>query len=318
MAECVKMRRLHLDTDIGGDIDDLCALAMVLNWPETDLVAVTTVSELGGLRAGCVRYILKIAGRQDVPVAAGADISLGCYRHWQPGIHPDQHAYWPEAIKPVPGQDRLAVALLERSIQQGATIVANGPYTNLALLERRSPGILASASLVLMGGFVFPPSPGLPQWGRELDYNVQVDPQSAQLIFKYARPVLVPLSVTLETFLRRSWLPNLRDAGRLGQLLATQAEAFAIEENMESRFGRTCAALPHDIINFLHDPLACAIALGWNDGVEIQELPLQSEIVDGYLVQTVDERGIPTRLVTRVNGTKFSELWLNRICTALS
>jgi hypothetical protein len=26
--------KLHLDTDLGGDIDDLCALAMVLNWPE--------------------------------------------------------------------------------------------------------------------------------------------------------------------------------------------------------------------------------------------------------------------------------------------
>jgi len=35
--------KLHLDTDLGGAIDDLCALAMVLNWPDVELLAVATV-----------------------------------------------------------------------------------------------------------------------------------------------------------------------------------------------------------------------------------------------------------------------------------
>lgn len=83
---------------------------------------------------------------------------------------------------------------------------------------------------------------------------------------------------------------------------------------MESRFGQTCAALPNDIINFLHDPFACAIALGWNDGVEIQQLPLKSEMRDGYLRQLLDPNGKPTRVVTRVNGPKFSEFWLGSVC----
>jgi inosine-uridine nucleoside N-ribohydrolase len=310
------MSKLHLDTDVGGDIDDLCALALVLNWPESELIAVTTVSEIGGRRAGYARYALEIAGRRDVPVASGADISLGCYRHWQPGVHPDENAYWPEPIQPSPGLQAEAFALLERSIKEGATIAATGPYTNLALLERRSPGILATADLVLMGGFVFRPRDGFPQWGHEMDYNVQVDPESAQLVLQCANPLLVTLSVTVETALKKSWLPMLRESGSMGQLLARQAEAFAIEEDMESRFGRTCGGLPHDIINFLHDPLACAIALGWGDGVEIQEMPLKSELEDGYLRQTVDAAGKPTRLVTRVNGPAFSELWLRTVCAS--
>jgi len=309
------MRKLHLDTDIGGDIDDLCALALALTWPDCELLAVTTVSDSGGRRAGYVRYVLDIAARRDVAVAAGADISLGRYRHWQPGFHPDEKAYWPEPIQPAPGPDTEAIVLLERSIKEGATIVAAGPYTNLAFLERRSPGILATASLVLMGGFVFPPRKGFPQWGRENDYNIQVDPESAQVVLERANPLLVTLSVTVETALRRCWLPEMREAGRLGQLLATQAEAFAIEEAMESRFGQTCEGLPDDIINFLHDPLACAIALGWSDGVEIRQIPLQSEIYDGYLRQTVDSGGKPTRVVTRVNGPKFSEFWLRTVCS---
>jgi inosine-uridine nucleoside N-ribohydrolase len=33
--------KLHLDTDLGGDIDDLCALALALDWPAVELLAVT-------------------------------------------------------------------------------------------------------------------------------------------------------------------------------------------------------------------------------------------------------------------------------------
>jgi inosine-uridine nucleoside N-ribohydrolase len=29
--------KLHLDTDIGGDMDDLCALAMLLRWPGLEI-----------------------------------------------------------------------------------------------------------------------------------------------------------------------------------------------------------------------------------------------------------------------------------------
>jgi hypothetical protein len=43
---------IHLDTDIGGDTDDLCALAMLVGWPGVELVGVTTCSDSGGGRAG--------------------------------------------------------------------------------------------------------------------------------------------------------------------------------------------------------------------------------------------------------------------------
>jgi purine nucleosidase len=306
------MRKLHLDTDLGGDIDDLCALAMVLNWPEVDLIAVTTVSDDRGRRAGYARYALDVARRTHIPVAAGADISLGCYPHWQPGL-PDERAYWPESVEPKPGPADDAIALLEHSAEQGATIAAIGPLTNLALLEQRSPGVLRSTRLVLMGGYVFPSREGFPQWGSEMDYNVQFDPVSARDVLERSNPTLVPLSVTVETALRRSYLPALREAGQMGQLLARQAEAFAVDEDMEARFGATCNGLPQDIINFLHDPLACAIALGWNEGVEIREVPLQSEIKDGWLLQTIVPGGKPTRVVTRVNGSEFSEFWLSTV-----
>jgi purine nucleosidase len=35
------MLKVQLDIDLGGDLDDLCALALLLSWPEIDLLAVT-------------------------------------------------------------------------------------------------------------------------------------------------------------------------------------------------------------------------------------------------------------------------------------
>ena len=253
------MLKLHLDTDIGGDIDDLCALAMVLNWPDVELLAVTTNSDDRGRRAGYARYALGLAGREDITVAAGADVSLDCYRSW-PGL-PEEDVYWPEPIPPAPTSLDQALSLLECSIEQGAIIAAIGPYTNLALLEKRSPGILRRARLYLMGGYVFPPREGFPPWGNDMDYNVQVDVQSAHYVIQRSSPTLVPLSVTVETSLRRAYLATLRQSGPLAQLIARQAEAFAKDRNNGVQYSQTWTGLPEDAINFQHDPLTCAIAL---------------------------------------------------------
>lgn len=309
------MTKLHLDTDLGGDIDDLCALAMVLNWPGTELVAVTTNSDDRGRRAGYARYALDLAGRPDIPVAAGADAAQGYYRIW-PGL-PEESAYWPEPVPPAPTPPEDALALLRRSIEQGAVIAAVGAFTNLALLEERWPGILAEVRLVLMGGYVFPPREGYPRWGYDTDWNAQVDARSALVVMQRAKPTLVPLTVTVETWLRRAHLETLQRGGPLARLIARQAQSFAKDEEIEARYGRTCAGLPDDTINFLHDPLACAVALGWDEGVEMRELPLRSEIVDGWLRQWVDPAGKPTRVVTAVDGARFSEHWLRTVAGRL-
>ncbi|HEX8180442.1 MAG TPA: nucleoside hydrolase [Pyrinomonadaceae bacterium] len=307
------MLKLHLDTDLGGDIDDLCALALVLNWPEAQLLAVTTNLEDQGIRAGYVRYVLALAGRAATPVAAGADRSLGCFRI-KPHVPlvPDESVYWPEPVAPAPTTLDEALVLLERSIEQGATIAAIGAFTNLALLERRKPGILRAARLYLMGGYVFPPRAGFPPFTNEMDWNVQVDAQSALYVLQHSSPTLVPLSITIETSLRRKYLTRLRQAGPLAQLIARQAEAWAKDEQKETRYGQKYTALPDDLINFQHDPLTCAIALGWHEGVEISEIPLTFEIRDSYLWQRVDDKnGKPTKVVTRVAGDRFSEFWLD-------
>jgi inosine-uridine nucleoside N-ribohydrolase len=307
------MYKIHLDTDLGGDIDDLCALAMLLRWSEdVQLSGITTVAEANGRRAGYVQYVLGLEGRNDIPVAAGADVSKRYYRYAELG-YPAQERYWPEQIRPLPNPLDDALQLLKRSVEHGATIIAIGPFTNLYLLDLQYPGILMDGNLFLMGGYVFPIRSGFPNWGNEMDWNIQADVRSAKHVIENSTPTLIPLSVTVETALQRRHLNDLRNAGALGQLIAQQAEAFAVDEQNEARFGETCEALPRDIINFQHDPLACAIALGWNDGVEIEELPLLLEERDGFLYERIDPSGKPARVVSKVNGPRFNDFWLNKI-----
>jgi len=301
------VKKIHLDTDLGGDIDDLCALSMLLRWPDVELTGITTVAEDNGRRAGYVQYVLSLEGRGKIPVAAGADISGGFYRD-RPGIPPEER-YWPEPVAPSPNPTEEALDLLKGSIEQGATIVAIGPYTNLFLLDIRHPGILMEADLVLMGGYIYPPRQGFPQWANEMDYNIQVDVRSAKHAIDHSNPLLVPLSITTETYLRRAYLDDLRTSGALGRLIARQAEAFAVDEQFEARHGAVHERLPADIINFQHDPLACAIALGWEDGLAIENVPLVLEEKDGWLTERVNASGKPIRIVTQADGSSFSESW---------
>lgn len=303
--------KIHLDTDIGGDIDDLCALAMILRWPGIELTGITTTSEENGKRAGYARYVLAIEGKQQIPVAAGADVAQNYYR-LTPG-YPPEEVYWPQPVSPSPNPVEDALLLLKQSIEQGAVVAAIGPYTNLFLLEQRYPGILNQAQIFLMGGYIFPCRPGYPQMTAEDDWNVQLDPQSAQLVVKQCRPTLVPLSVTLETSLRRAYLEPLRQAGALGRLIARQTEAWA-GWGHEKTYGETCANLPNDIVNFQHDPLTCAIALGWREGVRIEEVPLRTVMKDRLLF-SVHKQGKPTKVVTQVDGNRFNEFWLDTITT---
>lgn len=306
------MRKIHLDTDLGGDIDDLCALAMLLRWEDVELTGITTVAESSGRRAGYVRYVLGLEGRYDIPVAAGADVSQGFYRYPELSYRQDGR-YWPEPIIASPNALDDAIQLLKQSIEQQATIIAIGPFTNLCLLDLQFPGILIRAKLFLMGGCVYPIRSGFPNWGSDSDWNIQVDVRSAKHVLENSNPTMIPLTVTVETALRRAYLDDLRKSGVLGQLIARQAEAFAVDEEMEKKFGETCEELPPDIINFLHDPLACAIALGWDDGVEIEELPLVIEEKDGWLHERIHPSGKPVRVVTKVDGPRFSEFWFNQV-----
>ena len=131
-----------------------------------------------------------------------------------------------------------------------------------------------------------------------------------------SNPTVVTLAVTAETALRASQLDALRAGDALARLVARQAEVFSESEAGRTHYGQKYAALPEDFINFQHDPLACAVALGWTEGIETEELPLDSTVEDGWLVQRVGDGGRPAKVVTRVDGRAFDDFWLRTVTRA--
>lgn len=311
---------IHLDTDLGGDTDDLAALAWLLRCSEVDLVGITTNSETRGARAGLVRDVLKTVGRTEVPVAAGAAGSISGFQpQWPPGFH-DAARYWPTEYasahtgapedRPVDASGP-ALDLLAESIERGATVVGIGPFTNLALVEVLRPGTLARARLVLMGGSIRPAPVGYPAWGAEGDYNVQQDVQAAQIVLARSDPLLVPIEITAQFALTRRDAERLAAGDQLARLLARQAIEYA-RDNDQDELARRHPSLPADLLNFQHDALACMAAMGV-PGITVEEIPLRPKVVDGLLRMTVDKGGRLTRVVTAIDAEPLARLWLETI-----
>jgi inosine-uridine nucleoside N-ribohydrolase len=146
-----------------------------------------------------------------------------------------------------------------------------------------------------------------------MDYNVQVDVNSALCVFQNSRPTLVPIAVTVETSLKRAYLDALKGSGPPCTTYCAASGGFAEDENVETQYGKTCDGVSEDTVNFQHDSLPCAIALGWTEGVKVQELPVTSQIEDEWLRQRVEKNGEPTKIVTDVNGPAFNKFWLNTV-----
>lgn len=181
-----------LDTDIGTDIDDAFALALIMKSPELDLLGVTTVAGDTRARARLAAKLLWAAGGRwrDVPVFAG-----------EPGpAQPIEQAKWAEGFSGPSLHLDGAVPYL-RSVIHGrpgaVTIVAIGELTNIAALLRSDPSIKGDIrQIALMGGSVArgydPGSPPQPEW------NIRSNIPAAREVFDSGIPLIVaPLDVTM-------------------------------------------------------------------------------------------------------------------------
>jgi hypothetical protein len=76
-----------------------------------------------------------------------------------------------------------------------------------------------------------------------------------------------------------------------------------------AELGREHAALPDDLVNFHYDPVACAVALRW-PGAVVKERHLLP-VFDGAVLRfEPDKAGRPTRVVVRLDGEAFANVWI--------
>jgi pyrimidine-specific ribonucleoside hydrolase len=210
---------LVIDTDPG--IDDALAILLALASPEVDLRLVTTVHgnvELAQTTENALR-VLHLAGRSDVPVAAGARSSLvhplperAGHVHGAAGLGGVILPPSPARVDPRPAVTALA-ELLEASAQP-VTVAAIGPLTNIALLVSVYPDAAARIGrLVVMGGSA---TRGGNVTGAA-EFNVWADPEAAAVVFRAGLPtVMVGLDVTLPTVLTEAGIARFGAAGPVG------------------------------------------------------------------------------------------------------
>ncbi|MEJ7583184.1 MAG: nucleoside hydrolase [Acidimicrobiales bacterium] len=154
---------------------------------------------------------------------------------------------------------------------------------------------------------------GLPPCGPDYDWNVLCDTTAADIVVRQAGELtVVPLSLTLRVHLRRDQMAPLRAAGPLGRLIAFQAENQG-EEEANAELGRNHAALPDDLLNFQHDPVACAAAIGWPCVTLQEERRIRPEREGDLLRFVDDDDGRPCRVGIDVDTDLFDSMWLQAV-----
>jgi len=140
-----------LDTDIGTDIDDTWALAMLLNCPELDLRLVTTVGGDTTYRAHLGAKFLQTAGREDIPIGIGLGdrvASLNFQARWLDDF--DISSY-PGQIRP--DGVRAMLDVIEEA-EQPVTLISIGVATNIARALEIEPNLASKCRFVGMFGSI--------------------------------------------------------------------------------------------------------------------------------------------------------------------
>jgi pyrimidine-specific ribonucleoside hydrolase len=220
---------LVIDTDPG--IDDALAILLALASPEVDLRLVTTVHgnvDLAQTTENALR-VLHLAGRSDVPVAAGAGESLihpqperAGHVHGDAGLGGVRLPPSPAALDPRPAVVALAELLTSSPVP--VTVAAIGPLTNIALLLRVFPDAAARIGrLVVMGG-------SATRGGNvtaAAEFNAWSDPEAAHAVLTSTLPtVMVGLDVTLPTLLRPEGIARFAAAGPVGAQAAAILQQY--------------------------------------------------------------------------------------------
>jgi inosine-uridine nucleoside N-ribohydrolase len=212
-----------LDCDPGHD--DAIALLLALASPEVELLGVTTVAgnqTLDKTTANAIR-VLELAGRAEVPVAAGADRPLVRERSVAANVHGETGLDGPDLPPPQgsPVEAHAVDFLAERL--PGATLVATGPLTNVALLLARYPEAKPER-LVLMGGAI---AEGNVTPAAE--FNIWADPEAAARVFASGLDVtMVGLDVTHRALVTTTHKEQLRGAGRIGRFVAELLDFYGV------------------------------------------------------------------------------------------
>ena len=294
-----------IDCDPGHD--DAIAILLSLASPEVELRGITTVAGNQTLEKTTrnALKILELAGRTDIPVAAGADRPLVRELRTAAHVHGESGLEGPDLPEPTTAPvDAHAADLLADLLEPGVVLVPTGPLTNVALLLERHPDVKPER-IVWMGGAI---AEGNVTPAAE--FNAFVDPEAAARVFASGIEVtLIGLDITHKALFTRAHADRLRGTGRAGKAVAELSDFFQIFHESRYRFDGSP----------IHDALAVAEVIDPSLVTTVAcnvEIETASEWCDGRTVVdrwNVTDRPRNCRAGIDVDAERFLELLVERI-----
>lgn len=299
LLKCHAMSTLPiiLDTDIGDDIDDALALAVILNCPEIELIGITTVFRNAPRRAVLAEHILQAWNRGEVPVCAG--VSKPLLQAFEPQLG-SQFEVLGDEVLDQPTEHAVDFLIAETGAEEEEppenpiTILAIGPLTNIALAIAKEPRLVSCAKLVLMGGMWNSEAPGF-----RADWNVASDPEAAAMVFNSGIEItMIGLDVTARCVLEES---------HLAQIKANQSPQGGVLRQLLNVWTRDAKRAP-----VLNDPLA-VLSL-FDDCVTFEDKNIEVVLCGKERGQTRVLPGKPNaRVAVDVDVPRVLELFMERI-----
>jgi purine nucleosidase len=251
-------QKIIIDTDPG--VDDAMAIFFALRSPELDVIGLTTIfgNVATDLATTNALRLLEIAGRQDIPVAKGADDPLV-----RPYEGPVPHVHGADGQGnvnlPPPVTAPLAQSAAQFIVEQvmnapgEIALVPVGPLTNIALALRLEPRIAQNVKqVVLMGGNALVPGNASPA----AEANIRNDPEAADVVFGAGWDVtMVGLDVTHQVNMSREHLARYAQADNpLAQHIAAIVQHYA--DFFETYYSALDGIYVHDssAVAYLIDP----------------------------------------------------------------
>lgn len=202
----MKTSKVIIDTDVGDDIDDALAIVLALESPELDVVGITTVFRNVVARAKLAARLVKMAGREDIPVFAG----IGSPIINKVNLNDIPCQYSEEADGKEMGYGTDGIDFIINTVmdsEEGITLVPIGPLTNIAVAILKEPRLKDKVKeIVLMGGCFY---------NHCNEWNVRCDPEAARIVFDSGIPIkAVGLDVTFKCRMSKEDVERLEAYGK--------------------------------------------------------------------------------------------------------
>lgn len=226
------MHKVILDTDIGTDVDDALALAVLLGSNDVDFIGITTVYGDVCLRSQIAMNLCSMVNRK-IPTYMGEDKTISGREVWMSGSEgknfKDLDSFTPQ---PTSAVDFLVNTVVTQP--EAINVIAIGPLTNIARAIQSNQDFEKKVKRVWIMGGDFTQS--------RVEHNFKCDVDAARIVLESNVPIsILDLPGSQKTIIRMEEIEQIRNAPVFGALLYSEIMSWIEPRNQDW-------TIPHDPI----------------------------------------------------------------------